>query len=114
MATTKTPEKKPTTKIDAAVCRGGQGRYLSAKSSKPCSNPRHPGRQLCDSCEDVYRKARRAAKPAAPKAIAASKPKVVAIDQATRKTGTVPKPKREPVGRVAAMVAPEVTIAKTE
>lgn len=63
MAATKTPAKKPAAKIDAATCRGGQGRYLSAKSSKACSNPRHPGRQLCDSCEAVYRTAKKATKP---------------------------------------------------
>lgn len=74
-APAKTPAKKPAAKIDTAICRGGQGRYLSPKSMKACSNQRHPGRQLCDSCEDIYRKAKRAAKPATPKATATPKPK---------------------------------------
>jgi hypothetical protein len=111
----KTPAKKPAAKIDTAVCRGGQGRYLSAKSSKACTNPRHPGRQLCDTCETVYRTAKKAAKPkAAPKA-EAPKPKVVHLDPMAREIAAVRAMKErqaEPPARVAAMVAPEVTVTK--
>jgi hypothetical protein len=117
MAATKTPAKKPAAKIDAATCRGGQGRYLSPKSMKACANPRHPGRQLCDACEDIYRKARKAAKPATPKVKATTAPKanVVPIDPMEREVRAVKAMKArqaEAPQRVAAMVAPEVTVTK--
>lgn len=88
MVTAKTPVKKPAAKIDTAICRGGQGRYLSAKSAKACTNPRHPGRQLCDACETVYRTAKKAAKPNRPKA-----------DKTPRSAGSSPRTTGDPMAR---------------
>lgn len=59
-ATTKSAAKK----IDPALCRWGEGRYGSPKSARSCREPRNPKRQLCDSHEAAYRKAKKPAKAA--------------------------------------------------
>ncbi len=115
MTTTKTAAKKPVVKIDPATCRGGQGRYLSPKTMKACTKPRHPGRQLCDDCEAIYRKAKKAAKPTTAKTTTAPAAKVVKVDPMEREVRAVRAMKArqaEAPQRVAAMVAPEVTVTK--
>jgi len=101
-----TPKAKPT--IDATRCRGGEGRYLAPKTMKACSNPRHVGRQLCDPCEAIYRAAKKATRAKATEATPTTAPtaKVTPIRR-TPKVAPAQVPQR-----VAAMVAPEVTVTK--
>lgn len=115
MTTTKAPAKQAVAKIDPATCRGGQGRYLSPKTMKACTKPRHPGRQLCDDCEATYRQAKKAANPATAKTTTGPAAKVVQLDPMEREVRAVKAMKARQVEapqRVAAMVAPEVTITK--
>ena len=96
-----TPTKAP--KTPSTKCRWGEGRYLSPKTAKACRADRNPKRQLCDPHELAFRAARKAA---------ASKPapatKVVSIARKPR----VERQPAESAARVAAFVAPEVTVAK--
>lgn len=104
MATTakKAAPKKAAVKIDTALCRWGGGRYYSLKTAKSCTNPHAPKKALCAEHEVAYRTAKKAAKPAAPKA-AANKP---------RSAGTSPKTSGDPMAReIAATKAMKARLA---
>jgi hypothetical protein len=99
------PKAKPT--IDKAICRWGHGRYHSPATAKDCTAPKAPKKELCADHEKAMRDAIKAARAkATPVATSAPSPKVTAIR----------RPPKAPAGhapqRVAAMVAPEVTITK--
>jgi hypothetical protein len=118
--TTKPAATKPAT--DANRCRGGEGRYLTPRTMKACTNPKHPGRQLCDTCEALYRAAKKAQKPAARKPASAPQTSQKALKPASAKVvplakrPTPPAPERKahprtPAG-IAALVAPSTEEAK--
>ncbi len=90
--------------IDTNRCRGGEGRYLSPKSLKACGNPRHPGRQLCDSCEAIYRAAK---KKAAPAKVAGPNPAAASSKPATMESEIAAVKRMKAAKPAAALVAPE-------
>lgn len=97
-----TPKAKPTT--DKTICRWGHGRYHSPATAKDCTEPKAPKHELCAAHEVEMRKAIKAARAkVAPVAAPAPSAKVTPIRRA-------PKPAAQAPQRVAAMIAPEVTV----
>ena len=106
--------KSKPAKRDAARCRWYHESYGSPKTAD-CPNSKAPKKELCAEHEAAWRviAKKRAAVRKAETATAAAKPeKVVPLDPMTRGRA-VPKVRREPIGRVAAMVAPEVIVTET-
>lgn len=99
MAATTKPAAKA--KPDKTICRWGEGRYFSPKTSKACTAAKAPKRELCAEHEKSMRAARKAAQPATTKAAkkAATSEERVAR---TLHRSTPPTPPRAPVARVNA------------
>ena len=117
--TPKTTATKPA--IDVNRCRGGEGRYLTPKTMKACTNPKHPGRQLCDRCEALYRAAKKALKPAAQKPASARQARSEVTKPASATTTRLPRKSTPPAAErkahpraVAALVAPTPEVTKAD